>query len=222
MHEYSKRIGEHIKSCYSDFNKMTREDLDELKEWACVMKDLTEYDINKRGIEAMDEAEQEEKLYGRMGYRGRARNGRFVHRSGRGRSAGYMPYLHMPEDDMDEYEIYDDIPYPMTGYRMGYPDRYGDGRNNSGRSEINRSMGYTPERNRSRYGDAYDKYDSYRRHYTESKDPESKKMMEQSMTEIFGDMENMIENIMKYADASEKPALKQKMVQMAQKVQSMN
>lgn len=35
-------------------------------------------------------------------------------------------------------------------------------------------------------------------------------------------MENMIENIMKYADASEKPALKQKMVQMAQKVQSMN
>ena len=47
-------------------------------------------------------------------------------------------------------------------------------------------------------------------------------MMEQSMTEIFGDMENMIENIMKYADASEKPALKQKMVQMAQKVQSMN
>lgn len=222
MHEYSKRIGEHIKSCYSDFNKMTREELCELKDWACVMKDLTESDINIRGIKAMDEAEQEEKLYGRMGYRGRARNGRFVHRSRRGRSAGYMPYLHMPEDDMDEYEIYDDIPYPMTGYRMGYPDRYEDGRSNSERSEINRSMGYTPERNRSRYGDAYDKYDSYRRHYTESKDPESKKMMEQSMTEIFGDMENMIENIMKYADASEKPALKQKMVQMAQKVQSMN
>ena len=61
MHEYSKRIGEHIKSCYSDFNKMNREELDELKAWACVMKDLTEYDINKRGIEAMDEAEQEEK-----------------------------------------------------------------------------------------------------------------------------------------------------------------
>lgn len=50
MHEYSKRIGEHIKSCYSDFNKMNREELDELKAWACVMKDLTEYDINKRGI----------------------------------------------------------------------------------------------------------------------------------------------------------------------------
>ena len=103
MHEYSKRIGEHIKSCYSDFNKMTREELDELKDWACVMKDLTEYDINKRGIEAMDEAEQEEKMYGRMGYRGRAANGRFVHRTGRGRSAGYTPYLHMMEEP-DEYD----------------------------------------------------------------------------------------------------------------------
>lgn len=226
MHEYSKRIGEHIKSCYSDFNKMTREELCELKDWACVMKDLTEYDINKRGIEAMDEVEQEEKLYGRMGYRGRARNGRFIHRSGRGRSAGYTPYLHMMEDDLDDYDMYGDIPYPMTGYRMGYPDKYSDGRNSSsqnysGISDNNRSMGYTPERNRSRYGEAYDRYDSYRRHYTESKDPEAKKMMEQSMTEIFGDMENMVENIMKYADASEKPALKQKMVQMAQKVQSM-
>ena len=107
MHEYSKRIGEHIKSCYSDFNKMNREELDELKAWACVMKDLTEYDINKRGIEAMDEAEQEEKFYGRMGYRGRAANGRFVHRSGRGRSAGYTPYpyLHMMEDGMDDYDM---------------------------------------------------------------------------------------------------------------------
>ena len=112
MHEYSKRIGEHIKSCYSDFNKMNREELDELKAWACVMKDLTEYDINKRGIEAMDEAEQEEKFYGRMGYRGRAANGRFVHRSGRGRSAGYTPYLHMMEDGMDDYDMYDDMPYP--------------------------------------------------------------------------------------------------------------
>ena len=110
MHEYSKRIGEHIKSCYSDFNKMTREDLDELKEWACVMKDLTEYDINKRGIEAMDEAEQEEKFYGRMGYDSyRYSNGRFAPK-GRGKRMGYMPYLHMMSDDMEDYGPYDDMP----------------------------------------------------------------------------------------------------------------
>lgn len=207
MHEYSKRIGEHIKSCYSDFGKMTREELDELKDWACVMKDLTDADVNIRGIKAMDEAEQEEKFYGRMGYRGRAENGRFVHRSGRGRSAGYTPYMHMMDDSMEEIGMYDDIPYPMTGYRMGYTDgRSGGAGNYSGNS---------------RYGRAYDNYDNYRRHYTETKDPEAKKMMKQSTDEIFEDMESMVESIMKYADASEKPELKQKMLQMAQKVQSM-
>ena len=243
MHEYSKRIGEHIKSCYSDFNKMTREELDELKAWACVMKDLTEYDINKRGIEAMDEAEQEEKMYGRMGYRGRAANGRFVHRSGRGRSAGYTPYLHMMENGMDDYDMYDGMPYPMTGYRMGYTDgRSGNsgnmgnrgGNSNSGNSGSSNSYGYGDGdgngrygyermnmRQPSRYGESYDRYDSHRRHYTESKDPEDKKAMKQSINEIFSDMENMIDNIMEYADAADKPELKQKFVQMAQKVQGM-
>ena len=223
MHEYSKRIGEHIKSCYSDFNKMTREELDELKDWACVMKDLTEYDINKRGIEAMDEAEQEEKMYGRMGYRGRAANGRFVHRTGRGRSAGYTPYLHMMEEP-DEYDgMYGEMPM-MTGYRMGYTD----GRISGNRSDMTggRSMndmdrsGYTKQ-GHGRYGKAYDDFDYYRKHYTESKSPEDKRMMKESMNEIFDGMENVIEDIMRYADTADKPALKQKMVQMAQKVQNM-
>lgn len=230
MHEYSKRIGEHIKSCYSDFNKMTREDLDELKEWACVMKDLTEYDINKRGIEAMDEAEQEEKMYGRMGYRGRAGNGRFVHRSGRGRSAGYTPYLRMMEDDMDDYDMYDEMPYPITGYRMGYTDgnRGGNMRNSSSSGSYsgnygggNSRSGYEGMRQPSRYGESYDRYDQNRRHYTETKNPEDKKAMKQSVNEIFSDMENIIDNIMEYADAADKPELKQKFVQMAQKVQNM-
>ena len=223
MHEYSKRIGEHIKSCYSDFNKMTREELDELKDWACVMKDLTEYDINKRGIEAMDEAEQEEKMYGRMGYRGRSANGRFVHRTGRGRSAGYTPYLHMMEDP-DEYDgMYGEMPM-MTGYRMGYTD----GRISGNRSDMTggRSMndmdrsGYTKQ-GHGRYGKAYDDFDYYRKHYTESKSPEDKRMMKESMNEIFDGMESVIEDIMRYADTADKPALKQKMVQMAQKVQNM-
>ena len=241
MHEYSKRIGEHIKSCYSDFNKMNREELDELKAWACVMKDLTEYDINKRGIEAMDEAEQEEKMYGRMGYRGRAANGRFVHRPGRGRSAGYTPYLHMMDDGMDDYDMYDDMPYPMTGYRMGYTDGNGGrGGNmgNSGRSSSGGSYsgnyggnsgsgsndgryGYEGIKRPSRYGDAYDRYDEQRRHYTESRNPEDKKAVKQSINEIFSDVDSMIENIMEYADAADKPEIKQKVMAMAQKVQGM-
>lgn len=206
MHEYSKRIGEHIKSCYSDFNKMNREELDELKAWACVMKDLTEYDINKRGIEAMDEAEQEEKMYGRMGYRGRAANGRFVHRSGRGRSAGYIPYLHMMDDGMDDYNMYDDIPYPMTGYRMGY-------------TKGNDRMNGMETRRPSRYGESYDRYSDRRRHYHESGDADSKKRMEDSIGEVFDDMENVVQDVWKEMTPEQKQKYKARMTQMVQKMQ---
>lgn len=240
MHEYSKRIGEHIKSCYSDFNKMTREELDELKDWACVMKDLTEYDINKRGIEAMDEAEQEEKFYGRMGYRGRAANGRFVHRSGRGRSAGYTPYMHMMDDGMDEYDMYDEMPYPMTGYRMGYTGgRSGNsgnysgnsgnrgGNSNSGNSNSygygdgdgNSRYGYERMRQPSRYGESYDRYSDRRRHYHESGDADSKKKMEDSIGEVFDDMENVVQDVWKEMTPEQKQKYKARMTQMVQKMQ---
>lgn len=221
MHEYSKRIGEHIKSCYSDFNKMNREELDELKAWACVMKDLTEYDINKRGIEAMDEVEQEEKFYGRMGYRGRAANGRFVHRPGRGRSAGYTPYLHMMEDGMDDYDMYDEMPYPMTGYRMGYTGgnmgnsspsgsysgNYGDGNSRSG---------YEGMRKPSRYGESYDRYKDSRRHYTENPTPEYQQKMKENADDVFDDIEELAKKMYSEADANDKAKFKQKMTQLVQ------
>ena len=225
MHEYSKRIGEHIKSCYSDFNKMNREELDELKAWACVMKDLTEYDINKRGIEAMDEAEQEEKMYGRMGYRGRARNGRFVHRSGRGRSAGYTPYLHMMEDGMDEYGMYDEMPYPMTGYRMGYTDgnRGGNMGNSSSSGSYsgnygggNSRSGYEGMRQPSRYGESYDRYKDSRRHYTENPTPEYQQKMKENADEVFDDIEELAKKMYSEADANDKAKFKQKMTQLVQ------
>ena len=225
MHEYSKRIGEHIKSCYSDFNNMNREELDELKAWACVMKDLTEYDINKRGIEAMDEAEQEEKFYGRMGYRGRAANGRFVHRSGRGRSAGYTPYLHMMEDGMDDYDMYDEMPYPMTGYRMGYTDgnRGGNMGNSSSSGSYsgnygggNSRSGYEGMRQPSRYGEAYDRYKDSRRHYTENPTPEYQQKMKENADDVFDDIEELAKKMYSEADANDKAKFKQKMTQLVQ------
>ena len=225
MHEYSKRIGEHIKSCYSDFNKMTREELDELKDWACVMKDLTEYDINKRGIEAMDEAEQEEKFYGRVGYRGRARNGRFVHRSGRGRSAGYTPYLHMMDDGMDDYDMYDEMPYPMTGYRMGYTDgnRGGNMGNSSSSGSYsgnygggNSRSGYEGMRQPSRYGESYDRYKDSRRHYTENPTPEYQQKMKDDADDVFDDIEELAKKMYSEADANDKAKFKQKMTQLVQ------
>ena len=225
MHEYSKRIGEHIKSCYSDFNKMTREELDELKDWACVMKDLTEYDINKRGIEAMDEAEEEEKFMGRMGYRGRARNGRFVHRSGRGRSAGYTPYLHMMEDGMDDYDMYDEMPYLMSGYRMGYTDgnRGGNMGNSSSSGSYsgnygggNSRSGYEGMRQPSRYGESYDRYKDSRRHYTENPTPEYQQKMKEDADEVFEDIEDLAKKMYSEADANDKAKFKQKMTQLVQ------
>lgn len=225
MHEYSKRIGEHIKSCYSDFNKMTREELDELKDWACVMKDLTESDINIRGIKAMDEAEQEEKFYGRMGYRGRAANGRFVHRPGRGRSAGYTPYLHMMEDGMDDYDMYDEMPYPMTGYRMGYTDgnRGGNMGNSSSSGSYsgnyggeNSRSGYEGMRQPSRYGESYDRYKDSRRHYTENPTPEHQQKMKENADDVFDDIEELAKKMYSEADANDKAKFKQKMTQLVQ------
>ena len=227
MHEYSKRIGEHIKSCYSDFNKMNREELDELKAWACVMKDLTEYDINKRGIESMDEAEQEEKFMGRMGYRGRAANGRFVHRPGRGRSAGYtpIPYLHMMEDGMDDYDVYDGMSYPMTGYRMGYTDgnRGGNMGNSSSSGSYssnygggNSRSGYEGMRQPSRYGESYDRYKDSRRHYTENPTPEHQQKMKDDADDVFDDIEELAKKIYSDADANDKAKFKQKMTQLVQ------
>ena len=227
MHEYSKRIGEHIKSCYSDFNNMNREELDELKAWACVMKDLTEYDINKRGIEAMDEAEEEEKFMGRMGYRGRARNGRFVHRSGRGRSAGYTPYpyLHMMEDGMDDYDMYAEVPYPMTGYRMGYTDgnRGGNMGNSSSSGSYsgnygggNSRSGYEGMRQPSRYGESYDRYKDSRRHYTENPTPEYQQKMKENADDVFDDIEELAKKMYSEADANDKAKFKQKMTQLVQ------
>lgn len=216
------------------FDNLSSQDWDDLKDCMDIVKSAVCADKEYRVVDEMDEFEKE---YGRMGYRGRAANGRFVHRSGRGRSAGYTPYMHMMDDDMDEYGMYEDMPYPMTGYRMGYTGgRSGNsgnvgnrgGNSNSGNSgsygygDGDGRMGYgNVTKSYSRYGQAYDEYDRRRRHYTETKSPEDKQMMKQSMNEIFSDMENMIENIMEYADASEKPELKQKIVQMAQKVQNM-
>lgn len=226
MHKLAMEMGkwalEKFKS--GGYDNASPQDWDDLKDCMEAVKYAICADKEYREVEAMDDFEKE---YGRMGYRGRAENGRFVHRSGRGRSAGYTPYMHM----IDEYDMYDDMPYPMTGYRMGYTDGRSGGSGNYSGNSGNRSgssgmgngsgrSGYEHMGN-SRYGRAYDNYDNYRRHYTETKDPEAKKMMKQSTDEIFDDMESMVESIMKYADASEKPELKQKMVQMAQKVQSM-
>lgn len=207
------------------FDNLTSQQWDDLKDCMEIVKSAICADKDYREVEAMDE---EEKMYGRMGYRGRAANGRFVHRPGRGRSAGYTPYLHMMEDGMDEYGMYDEMPYPMTGYRMGYTDgnRGGNMGNSSSSGSYsgnygggNSRSGYEGMRQPSRYGESYDRYSDRRRHYHESGDADSKKKMEDSIGEVFDDMENVVQDVWKEMSPEQKQKYKARMTQMVQKMQ---
>ena len=185
------------------FDNLSSQDWDDLKDCMEIVKSAICADKDYREVEAIDDFEKE---YGRMGYRGRAANGRFVHRSGRGRSAGYTPYLHMMDDGMDDYDIYDDMHYPMTGYRMGY-------------TKGNDRMDRMETRRPSRYGESYDRYSDRRRHYHESGDADSKKRMEDSIGEVFDDMENVVQDVWKEMTPEQKQKYKQRMTQMIQKMQ---
>ena len=206
------------------FDNITSQEWDDLKDCMEIVKCAVCADKDYRIVEAMDEAEQEEKFYGRMGYRGRAANGRFVHRSGRGRSAGYTPYLHMMEDGMDDYDMYDEMPYPMTGYRMGYT---GGNMGNSSSSGSysgnygggNSRSGYEGMRQPSRYGESYDRYSDRRRHYHETKDAESKKQMDDSMKEYMADVMENMRDMWKDADPTLRQTMKADLTKMVQQLQ---
>ena len=204
------------------FDNLSSQDWDDLKDCMEIVKSAICADKDYREVEAMDDFEKE---YGRMGYRGRAANGRFVHRSGRGRSAGYTPYLHMMEDGMDEYDMYDDMPYPMTGYRMGYTDgnRGGNMGNSSSSGSYsgnyggeNSRSGYESMRQPSRYGESYDRYKDSRRHYTENPTPEHQQKMKDDADDVFDDIEELAKKIYSDADTNDKAKFKQKMTQLVQ------
>ena len=204
------------------FDNITSQEWDDLKDCMEIVKSAICADKDYREVEAMDDFEKE---YGRMGYRGRARNGRFVHRSGRGRSAGYTPYLHMMDDGMDDYDMYDDMPYPMTGYRMGYTDgnRSGNMGNSSSSGSYsgnygggNSRSGYEGMRQPSRYGESYDRYKDSRRHYTENPTQEHQQKMKDDADDVFDDIEELAKKIYSDADANDKAKFKQKMTQLVQ------
>ena len=206
------------------FDNLTSQQWDDLKDCMGIVKSAICADKDYREVEAMDDFEKE---YGRMGYRGRARNGRFVHRSGRGRSAGYTPYpyLHMMEDGMDDYDMYDEMHYPMTGYRMGYTDsnRGGNMGNSSSSGSYsgnygggNSRSGYESMRQPSRYGESYDRYKDSRRHYTENPTPEHQQKMKDNADEVFDDIEELAKKMYSEADANDKAKFKQKMTQLVQ------
>lgn len=217
MHKVAMEMGKWAmeKAKAHGFDNLTSQDWDDLKDCLETVSTAICADKDYRIVEAMDEAEQEDKFMGRMGYRGRdPKTGRFVRRSGRGRSAGYMPYIHMMDDE--DYFAYDDIPYPMMNYRMGYTDDRGRGMAEpDGRSGTYGREMHQP----SRYGETYGRYKDSRKHYTESSDPESKKRMDESTQEYVEEFAENLREMYKTADAPVKQKLKADLTKMIQQLQ---
>lgn len=231
MHKFAEKIMECVKSKVEarGIDNVSYEDVKELGEWVDIAKDIVCYDKDMRLIKAMDEEEKYGDVDYRMGYRGRDSRGRFVHRPGRGRSAGYTPYVHMMPPFMDG--MYDEYEGMMPeDYRMGYSEgrggRSGDygGSGNSGNSggqgNNSGSYGYSEgNRSGSRYGESYDDYRKARRHYSETKSPEHQKEMKEKIGDVFDDMEAITVDMVKDMSAEDKQKYKVKLQQMMQKIQ---
>lgn len=196
-------------------DNVSYDEVKELGEWVDIAKDIVCYDKDMRIIEAMDEEEKYGDMDYRMGYRGRDSKGRFVHRSGRGRSAGYTPYVHMMPPFMDGmYDEYDGM--MPEDYRMGYSDGRGGHSGNYGGSEHSENVG---NRGGSRYGESYDDYRKARRHYTETKSPEHQKEMREKIGEVFDDMESITIDMVKDMTPEDKQKYQLKLQKMMQKIQ---
>lgn len=217
MHKFAEKIMECVKSKVEarGIDNVSYEDVKELGEWVDIAKDIVCYDKDMRIIEAMDEEEKYGDMDYRMGYRGRDSKGRFVHRSGRGRSAGYTPYVHMMPPFMDGmYDEYDGM--MPEDYRMGYSDGRGGRSGNYGGSEHSENVG---NRGGSRYGESYDDYRKARRHYSETKSAEHQKEMRDKISEVFDDMETITADMVKDMSVEDKQKYKVKLQQMMQKIQ---
>lgn len=233
MHKFAEKIMECVKSKVEarGIDNVSYEEAKELGEWVDIAKDIVCYDKDMRLIKAMDEEEKYDEMEYRMGYRGRDSRGRFVHRPGRGRSAGYTPFMPpfmMGEGYEDEYEY----PEMYGDYRMGYSGGRGgnsggghsggsrNSGNSSGQGNNSGSYGYSEgNRGGSRYGESYDDYRKARRHYSETKSPEHQKEMKEKISEVFDDMEAITVDMVKDMSAEDKQKYKVKLQQMMQKIQ---
>lgn len=231
MHKFAEKIMECVKSKVEarGIDNVSYEEAKELGEWVDIAKDIVCYDKDMRIIKAMDEEEKYGEMEYRMGYRGRDSRGRFVHRPGRGRSAGYTPYVHMMPTFMDGmYDEYDGV--MPEDYRMGYSEGRGGRSGNSGNSgnygnsegqESNSGRYGYSEGNRggSRRGETYDRYRDNRRHYTDTKDLESKKKMDESMKEYMDDAMDSMKEMWKDADPQLKQTMKTELTKLVQQLQ---
>lgn len=121
MHNWAKEIMECVKTKVKGMglDNIDGKDIEELKSWVCIAKDIAEYDYYYHVTEAMEDAEAEEpeEEGGRRGYR-RARDsrGRYMRRGYGNGARGYNS-----SSSMRGYESYDDD--GMMGYEDGTMNR---------------------------------------------------------------------------------------------------
>lgn len=203
-----KRALEKMKNIIDEFCAIPDPSIEQselFKNTMCGYKDFIEGEYKVNIIDEMKEAKEEE----RYGYR-RSRDamGRFT---SRGRM-GYRPYLAMDEDDY--MQKYLDDPYQFK-HNMNYGYRHDESMHNGMNNTNTDRMGYE----NSKYGRAYDDYRMHRRHYTETQNPEDHSKMKSKMSEIFDDMQDMANDIVKDMTPDEKAKYHQKLVEMTQKFQ---
>lgn len=177
------------KGLYGDTN------IHELGEVVDMVKDLAEAEEKcwkacyyKHVIEEMKKYDETTPRYGEHNYAPemmpwgyntrRYSSGRYAP-AGRGHISGYHDDMMM---GMEEDYFLDGI--DSDGYRKG--GHYG-----------HRSSGYTPN---TMYGKAYHDFQNARRHYTESKSPEDKKMMDAHIMEHVDNFVDTTRDILKAAD----------------------
>lgn len=246
MHKLAKQIADCLKTNVENIGieNFSGQNLDDLKDWSEIIKNIVCYDKDYRIIEAMDKEEKEDEEsekyflkmlkeeYGmeddeaRRFYRGQPRSktsGRFMRR-GDGRR-NYTPYSYMmPEMYDEDAEYYRDM--DRSEGRMYYSGRGTNPRPGG----MERANSTSSGRNRSYYGGESGR-DSRegrsgmsRRSYIETKEshsdntPESKqhkmKELEKYMSELGTDITEMISD----ASNEEKTLLKNKLQVLAQKV----
>ena len=246
MHKLAKQIAECLKSNVENIGieNFSGQNLDDLKDWTEIIKNIVCYDKDYRIIEAMDEAEKEDEEsekyflkmlkeeYGmeeedaRRFYRGQPRSktsGRFMRR-GDGRR-NYTTYFDMMPDMYEEdMEYYRDM--DRHDGRMYYSGRGTNPRPGG----MERANSTSSGRNRSYYGgesgrDAREgRSGMSRRSYMETKEMNSgntseekqhkMKELEKYMSELGTDITEMISD----ASNEEKTLLKNKLQVLAQKV----
>ena len=246
MHKLAKQIAECLKSKVEGkgIDNLNLAEVEELKAWSEIIKNIVCYDKDYRIIEAMDKAEKEDEEsekyfikmlkeeYGmeddeaRRFYRGQPRSktsGRFMRR-GDGRR-NYTPYSYMmPEMYDEDSEYYRDM--DRSEGRMYYSGRGTNPRPGG----MERANSTSSGRNRSYYGGESGRdyregrSGMSRRSYIETKEshsdntPESKqhkmKELEKYISELGTDITEMISD----ASNEEKTLLKNKLQVLAQKV----